>query len=65
MTTCLEKAFDFVRVFLERLSFLYLCPSFPFAFEDGMWDVFVLIPDHYLSIYFPKHTARIDAVSNV
>ena len=29
----------------------FLCPSFPFGIEGGMWDVIVLIPDHCLSIY--------------
>ena len=38
-----------VHVFRERLS-ICVCPSFPFGFEGGMWDV--LIPDHCLSIYF-------------
>ena len=26
-----------------------VCPSFPFVFEGGMWDLIVLIPD-FLSI---------------
>ena len=30
----------------------YLCMSFPFGYEGGMWDLIVLIPDHCLSIYF-------------
>ena len=30
----------------------YLCPSFLFGIEGGMWDVIVLIPDHCLSITF-------------
>ena len=29
-----------------------VCPSFPFGNEGGMRDVIVLIPDHYLSVYF-------------
>ena len=29
-----------------------VCPSFPFGFQGGIWDVIVLIPDHCLSIYF-------------
>ena len=29
--------------------------SFPFGFESGMWDLIVLVPDHYLSIYFFVH----------
>ena len=28
-----------------------MCSSFPFGIEGEMWDVIVLIPDHYLSIY--------------
>ena len=29
-----------------------VCASFPFAYEGGMSDVIVIIPDHCLSIYF-------------
>ena len=54
MTTCLEKEL-FIRftvyVFRERLS-ICVCPSFPFDFEGGMWDLIAVIPDHCLSIYF-------------
>ena len=38
-------------VFREYLSIVCVCPSFPFGFEDGMWDLIVLIRDHCLSIY--------------
>ena len=32
-----------MRVCLERLSnFVFV--SFPFGFEDGMWDLIILIP---------------------
>ena len=30
----------------------YVCASFPFVMEGGMWDVIVSIPEHCLSIYF-------------
>ena len=30
----------------------FVCPSFPFGFVGGIWDLVVLIPDHCLSIYF-------------
>ena len=41
-----------MRVFRDRLSvFISVC-TFPFACEGGMWDLFVLIPDHFLSINF-------------
>ena len=26
--------------------------SFPFGFEGGMWDLILLVLDHYLSYYF-------------
>ena len=32
-----------------------VCPSFPFGVESGMWGVIVLIPDHWLSIYFSHY----------
>ena len=31
---------------------MYVCVSFPFGFEGGMWDLIIVIPDHCLSIYF-------------
>ena len=55
MTICLGKScfFSFtVRVFLERLSNSGCVSFFSFGIEGGMWDVIVLIPSHYLSIYF-------------
>ena len=30
-----------------------MCTSFSFGFEDGTWDLIVLIPDHCLCVYFP------------
>ena len=34
-----------------------MCPSFRFGFEGGIWDLIVLIPDHCLSVYFPKYVS--------
>ena len=53
MTTCIKKSCSFG---LLCVSFVYVyqfcvCHLFPFGFEDGMWDLIVLIPDHCLSIY--------------
>ena len=31
--------------FVNVCHFVYVCPSFPFGFEDGMWDLIVLILD--------------------
>ena len=31
-----------VRVVHERLL-NYVCASFPFSYDDGMWDLFVLV----------------------
>ena len=40
-----------VRVFRECYQF-FVCRSFPFGFEGGLWNVIVFIPDHCFSIYF-------------
>ena len=37
-------------VYCARLYFC-MCPPFPFHLGDGMWDLIVLIPDHFLFIY--------------
>ena len=39
-----------LRVSRERLS-VFMCDSFPFGFEDGLWNLIVLFPDYCLSIY--------------
>ena len=31
------------------LAFNFRCASFSFAFEGGLWNLIVLIPDHCLS----------------
>ena len=40
-----------VRVCPERLS-VCVCASVPFASEDGMCDLIVLVRDHCLIFYF-------------
>ena len=40
-----------VCAFHERLSNC-MCTSFPFGFQDGMWNFVVLVPDHCPSIFF-------------
>ena len=43
-----------MRVFRGRLSNV-MCVLFPpFSIEGRMWDVIVLVLDHYLSIYLRK-----------
>ena len=61
-----------VRVFREPMFVSFCaCPSSPFGFQGGMWDVFILIPDHCLSIYFVctccgiKHLCRKRKLNNV
>ena len=49
MTTCLGKSCVFVIMW--RLS-NFVCPSFPVDVEVRTWVVIVLIPDHWISIYF-------------
>ena len=34
-----------MRVFRERLSF-------PIGFKGGIWKLIVLVPDHYVSLFF-------------
>ena len=41
-----------MRVFRERLSNFVCILSVPFGIQGGTWDVIVLIPGHYLSIYY-------------
>ena len=39
------------RAFRKLLS-IYVLSYFPFAFESGIWDLIVSVPDHCLSFYF-------------
>ena len=45
-----------VRVFRERLS-IYECPSFPIGFKGKMWNLIVLVPEHFISFYFFLHSS--------
>ena len=48
MTICLGKG-CFIGILCMSSVYVYqFCPSFPFGFEGGMWDLIVLIPDHCL-----------------
>ena len=57
MITCLGKAaaVHSLRCPHERLS-VSVCASFPFDFEDGMWDLVVLVPDHRLSFILYRYS---------
>ena len=50
MTTYLFIRFT-ARAFRGLLS-VYVFSSFPFGFEDRIWDLIVSVPDHYLSFSF-------------
>ena len=54
MATCLGKRCKFGLLCESFVNFfqMYVCVTFPFGFEDGMWNLIVLIPGHCLSIYF-------------
>ena len=39
-----------MRVFRERWS-IFVCASFPFGFKGGMWNLIVLVPDKYHSLF--------------
>ena len=44
-----ELSFDFLCVSFVNVS-QYVC-VFLSEFEDGMWDLIVLVPDHCISFY--------------
>ena len=50
MITCFGKSclFGFKLCVLS----ICVCVSFPFGFEDGIYALIVLVPDHCLSFYF-------------
>ena len=54
MIICLGKSCSFGLCSCISGTFINfcVCPSFPFGFEEGMWGLIVLIPDHCLSIHF-------------
>ena len=47
-----ELLFGLLRVSFLNILSICVCAAFRFGFEDWMWDLVVLIPDHCLSIYF-------------
>ena len=51
MPSCLEKSCSFVSVSVSCVNVfnLCVCASLPFGFDGGMWDLFVLVPNHLLS----------------
>ena len=45
----LDEILDFIESVFEHfptISYQLGCASFPFGFEDRMWDRIVLVPDH-------------------
>ena len=55
MTTVSKELFIRFTVLIvrERLS-ICVCPSCPFGFEGGVWDLIVFNPDYCLSIYLSE-----------
>ena len=52
MTTWERAAYSFnFACLLSAFVKSCVCPLFAFGIEGGMWDMFVLIPDHCLSIF--------------
>ena len=43
--------YSYYAFLLIRLS-ICVCASFPFGPEGQMWDIIVLVPNHYLYFYF-------------
>ena len=46
MTTCLEKSCSFLLLCISYVNAyqFFVCPSFPFGFESGLWDLIELSP---------------------
>ena len=60
MTTYLTYRLT-VRVFRSWAFIKFcVCPSFPFGFEGGMWDVILFIPDHCLSVYSGSCSSKLE-----
>ena len=53
MSTCLGKScsFGLLCVSFVNVNQFCVCPSFLSGFECGMWDLIVLIPDHFIYVY--------------
>ena len=54
MINCLRKSSSFGFLFRERLS-VFVCASFPFGVEGGIWDLivlFLIIATLFISSYF-------------
>ena len=51
-----------LHVFYKRLS-ICVYTSFPFGFEGGMWDLIILVPDHFLSFYFASYAVLLTCIS--
>ena len=53
MNIWLGKICSFGLLCMSFVNFYeYVCASFHYSFEGGMWDMTVLIPDHCLAICF-------------
>ena len=49
----LNPIIDSISLFVNVYQFVFVALS-PFDFEDQMWDLIVIVPDHCLSFYCPN-----------
>ena len=50
MTICLGKSCPFSQPFVN-VCYVFMSSSFPFGFEDGLWNVIALTTEYWLSPY--------------
>ena len=64
MTTCLGKDLFFGFFCMSFINILSICvfTSFTFGLEGEIWDLLVIIPDHWLSFYFDFEISRVDCI---
>ena len=49
MNTCVGGSYSFGFLFINAHQFVFVC--FPIGFEDGIWNIIVLVPNHCRSFY--------------
>ena len=61
-TKCCEIILNGIKV-IERTRFV--CDSFPFGFEGGIWELCISVLDYCLSFSFPLSMGRLQSKNEV
>ena len=46
------ESYSFELLCVSTVTVICMCTLFRFCFDDGMWDLVVLVPGHCLSCHF-------------